>query len=375
MARSSRRVRKNTVRPRGFPWPEAQPLYHSTVAVEQVLEEGLRTRSELSNRLHATGGGPDTAISFTLNRDVARAICVGLRTLVRCAAGEMLLGDLIIAAQQIAPQATAYQIKAMQLTAEKVDRIDRGLRPVRAGHFRAEGSSVKMDTLLDHVERDPSSFEGVDKIFAPNGRLPYAVTAWTTVQKLLAMTKGGEADLSKDLRADTCFELYKGVLGMGGAHKSIGGFQEVYDPLFFMTSAARVSHLREDQIGIVSCRLAAKWLCASARNAEDMGFNTAGLWLGDWSESCEFALSSGTPNRSPTQEWDPPDPTDTLVYLGPAMSEIRSYDTSLTTHLELAETIGSILQSCEEEWRAKGVAVEDPVAWPYFFPGTPHLAS
>jgi hypothetical protein len=370
--RSSRRLKKNSERPRGFPWPRERRLYHATVALDTVLDEGvLKSRAELDKEIHATGGGPDNAISFTLSIDVARAICLGLRTLARCAQGDMLLGDLIIAMERIAPQATAWKLADMRLSPERVDRTDRNLFPVYSG-FGGEGTSVKMETLLERIERNSGDFEGVAFRTSEGARSPYFVSAWTSRPVLLSMLTGRYSNPpSEHYRADLCFDFYKGVLGMGDM-----SFREVYDPLFFLTTPSGMRGVDVDQIGIVDCRLDARWLCTDGASAEAMGFDTTGLWLSDWSATCEQSLQfPGKQTKPPTAAWDSPDRSDTISYLGPHMAEVRAYDSALVTKLDQSESFGATEAAAEREWRRRGVDTEEPVAWPYFVPGTPYIAT
>lgn len=357
-------------RPRGFPWRKDKRVYHSTIALDRVIDEGMKPRRALKERIHATGGGPDEALSFTTSIGVAQAICLGLRVLARCARGEMLFGDLIIAMQKVAPKGTAWKLADMRLTPEKVERIDRKLYPFSVGHAPWHGTRVREAAFEARYAADRGAFEAVEEFFADGASHPYGRIGWAPRDVVVVM----EPDLSPtdDLRASSCFEFYKAALGMGGG----SDYHEVYDPFFIHTSPDVMKHVPEDQIGIVVATLDADWLCAGGRDAEDMGFSTAGLRLMDEPDMCEHDLRYPEFRRrsEASREWDRPSPADTLVYEGPHMAEIRAYDPALVRGLYVSETMEEILYQARREWDHKGIEVEDPVAWPYFKPHTPWLA-
>ncbi|NMD34940.1 MAG: hypothetical protein GYA73_03565, partial [Planctomycetes bacterium] len=154
--------------------------------------------------------------------------------------------------------------------------------------------------------------------------------------------------------------------------------EEVYDPFFFLTRVQAMREIAEDQIGIVRATLGADWICAGPRDAQTMGFETKGLYLGDWASQCEEALRHGGMRKlysgGPSRDWGTPDPADTVVWLGAHMAEIRTYDPAMISNLRRHEETEEILNEARDAWYLKGIEVDDPIAWPFFRPRTPWLA-
>lgn len=364
-----------SAKPHGFPWPKDRWAYHATTALGLVSRHGLKSRKQLDQALHATGGGPDEAVSFTLDVRVARSIALGLRTFARCARGELSLGDLIIAMQRVAPKGTAWKLKDMRLTPEFVANVDRGLYPfATSGYF---GTHVSDAGLAKARGEHPNAFVDVKEHFSdPRSTKPYQVVGWAPRDVVIEMQQGlvYAHPPNERLAAGYAFEFFKSALAMGSIP---GEAEEVYDPFFFLTSIEGMAPITDEQIGIVRAQLGADWLCAGPRDAQTMGFDTKGLYLGDWAGTCEEALREEYARKSyraPSRDWEAPDPSDTIVYLGAHMAEVRAYDTALVKDLDAWETMDEILDEARTAWFNKGIEVEDPIAWPYFKPVTPWLA-
>jgi hypothetical protein len=366
-------LRPNTSagRPKGFKWPRPRLVYHATVAMDAVLDEGLKSRGELAERIHATGGGPDESISFAMDEKVTYAICLGLRTLAAAARGEMKLGQLIQEAMQLSPDACDAKLKEMRLTADDVAHIDRDLYRFNSGLSSYGGVSVKLERAEEMMARRPDlefeahQFDGATR--------PYAITGWAPLDIITEMQVGMPHPhvISEWFVADKCFDFYKGFLAHGDMM-----FKQVYDPLFFLTSPRSLARVTEDQIGIVSATLAADWICSDPDSAQQMGFNVSHLsrpYVFEWSRSCESKLRHGWSARPPTRDWDEPDASDTIAYLG-ALDEIRVYDRKLIRDLRRDADLDDVLNAARDAWDRKGVYVDYPIAWPYFKVRPPFIA-
>lgn len=368
--------------PKGFRWPRSRKVYHATIALDAIRSEGLKTRSQLAEQIHATGGGPSESVSFTTDIRVAQAICIGLRTLVRIAKRQMLLGDLIIAADKLSAKATQYKVDDMHLTPEKVVQIDRGLYPFWTGMGYGHGTLVNQEKLEAALEAHPERFVDVERDRHEGAKRDYFISGWTTRDVLLQLVK---SDLDRKhiypMYAEGLgFEFYKGYLGYGHLSE-----HAVYDPLFFMTSPEKMKFVDETQIGIISATLDADWVCADARSARDMGYeelvNRFGYDLGDWTHACEMQLrfpEHSWHGRSPRGSgWGEPSASDTLVYLGQAMAEVRVYDPRIVRGVKLVDDVEQIARDAVRGWDRKGVELDDDsgaIAWPYFESHTPWLA-
>lgn len=372
--RTSRRLRPNDPSvPKGFPWPRKQILYHATVAIDRVRDEGLKPRRALGRDIHATGGGPDESISFTTDERVALAIALGLRVLVRAARGQMQLGQLIIEMERLAPKGVAEQLRSMRLTPEQVVHVDSGLVPFSAG-MGAWRNLVSMDAYLDTPK---DVLTDVVESFAGGSR-PMSVAGWTTPAVLRDMqerslrpgTSYSVTTGTEWYAANLMFELYKYGLSYAEHH------HELYNPFFIHTRPEVMATIDEGQIGVVEATVDADWICADARDADRLGFDTSRfsrVTLSDWAHGCESRLRHGHTVQTKPKDWEQPEAHDTVYYAG-AMAEVRVYDPAMIRGLRLTADIETVLNDTRDAWDRKQMVVDDPVGYPYFKARHSHLA-
>lgn len=336
-----------------------------------MLSEGLKSRRDLSERVQATGGGPDEAISFTTDIRVARAICVGLVTLAKIAKGQMLLGDLVISASNVAPEATRLTLADMKLREIDIVNRDRGLFPFSSSAWSA-GEKVDVDLAVAQIAADPASFEDV-KTDSMNDGAPYAVSGWSKAEALKKILRQPD-QFNPRSTAEIGFEFYK-------RHWLPYAFWDkvAYDPSFIGTSARKMANVDESQIGIVVATLDADWVCTEVGPAEQMGYHDEAQRirydLSEWAHDCQNALRFGHQVRTIPRGtgWEQPDPKDTIYYIG-ALSEQRVYDSGMVKGLRLEEESDSVLSQCEIAWYNKGIELETPpIAHPWFKESAPYM--
>jgi hypothetical protein len=366
LMRRSRATRLLANGPKGLPWPKDTPVYHATTAMPAILDHGFKTRAELGGR-NATGGGPDNSISFTLNKSTAVAIAIGLRTIRGITRAEIGLGDLIIQAQQVCPQALTEMTKNLEVDAhvrspEDVIRVDRGLE-----WFTSHYANLTKAQVAEILA------SGTAEAVVDHG---YGVVEGWVPSDVLARVKperwGSRGELYELWRyRRQVYQAYRGLLSFGSWNK------EVYDPVFFTTDIGPISRLSDDDIGIVSAKIAADWVCATYLEAESLGYDPGGMekprmWpstMSDWKSGCEFVLryppDPGELYRGtlPTG-WDPPTREDTIVYLG-SMAELRVYDLSLIRDVRESENLHDCVNYAQDAWDRKGKVVDEPYFMPY----------
>lgn len=376
-------------RPRGFPWKKKATVYHATTAMRAILREGFKPRREVGGT-NACGGGTDAAISFTLDERVAVAIALGLRTIRGITRGEIGLGDLIIQAQQVAPHVYPQIRKNLELelhavTPEDVARIDRGLRWFRSTVLGVSGVEVEQITGLISDGTVEVTYQ--DK---------YTVEGWVPAQIYAQLRNDHERTVHERLYPDRPFdgydlksweksgqyrsgivEAYKTLLHFGGWDGESG--HAFYNPLFFGTDLAPLSKLDDQDLGVVSARLSADWLCAEPPGAESLGYELPPVgtaMLHQWSQGCENELDRGRYGevRGPKtrseyhstlpREWDPPDPSDTIALMS-SMSELRVWDMKLIDRVDEHFSLVDVLNEARDAWDRKGHVVDEPYWMPY----------
>lgn len=372
--------------PRGLPYP-GWPLYHATAAYYALMEHGFLTRAELAERAggrerHFAGGGTAHAISMTLDPRVAEAIIIGLRVISRLVKGTMTLGELVIAGMEQAPTGTKDVIREWRLTPERIVRYDEGLWPFYTRMLAADmtlGEARESDVAIASAfEAHPDRGYGSEVDRIPDGAVDVVAffglyeqdldegdEAMSTIEITGWAPKMAVAEASRYLdptavRDNATFvEMYKRMLAM-----STFDAEEVYDPLFFLTSLEAMRELNEDDLWVVETDCNADWLCISPLDARRLGILPEGARLGaDFGRGCESRLDDIASGREhPHQvhggerDWAQPDPSDTVVYLGRAMAEVRVYDPSLLTNVRGFKSLDDI----EDELGA------DVIAYPWF---------
>lgn len=367
--RSSRRPVVRNGNPKGLSWPRNTTVYHATVAMPAILDHGFKTREQVGGK-HATGGGPDNSISFTLNKKTAVAIAIGLRTIRGITRAEIGLGDLIIQAQQVCPQALASTMKKLEVDAhvrspEDVVRIDRGLEWFTNRGYGLNDEQTRMVLASGQVDGLVEHGYGIVEGWAPSEVLARAQPERWEVH-------GGKFPPREEWRYRRfTYEAYRALLFSGSWDK------EVYDPVFFMTDIAPISKLSDEDIGVVSAKIAADWVCADYREAESLGYDPAMMQeprmfpstMSDWKHGCENTLryppDPGKPyHNTLPRGWDPPTRDDTIAFHG-AMAELRVYDLSLIRDVRESENLEDCLNYARDAWDRKGKIVDDPYFMPY----------
>lgn len=417
---------------KGLPWPRGTVVYHATTALSSVMEQGLKTRAEIGR--HATGMGPESAISFTLDPRVAYAICIGLRALAKGVQGKLLLGDAVIQARKLAPRGLDTTLKQTPwLKPLEVERRDKGWVPFRwskiGSNYVEFGLDVETETQLDDLVAHAET-EDVTATYATNeGPLPLPidepgptkpiwVSGWVRLKDVKAAAARWVADPHHylrerrqdmretraqeqaqrvdELRLRPWFaEFYKRWLHFGHfGHTEWTGKPEgeVYNPLFMGTDLEPLYQQNTHDIGIVAAEIDAENLCIEWRDAEVFGYTPEQMkeylhappTASSWHSDCERYLQAVAEGR-PDPKWlgprhtEPPDPSDTVLYKSAAMSELRVYDTSVIRNLRVFSTMRQVLDGTTEEWADPTVtdsmtgAVDldrPPIAFP-FFRGSP----
>ena len=413
---------------KGLPWPRGTVVYHATTALSAVMETGLKTRAEIKR--HATGMGPASAVSFTLDPRVAYAICIGLRALAKGTQGKLLLGEAIIQARKLSPQGLDTAIRETPwLQPDEVLRRDHGWVPFRwnaIGTSYVEfGFSVDTETQLDDLVANAETEDVTATYATSQGPLPLPiaekgpsrpirVSGWVRLDDLQQATRRWAEkpqhylqELREDLREDRVneqvqriaelklrpwfAEFYKRWLHFG---HFAGGLNEgeVYNPLFMGTDLEPLYEQNTNDIGIVAAEIDADHLCIQWRDAEAFGYDAQQLreylhappTASSWHHDCERYLqmiAEGDTDRKwlGHRHTTAPDPRDTVLYKSAAMSELRVYDSSVIRNMRVFSTMKRIVDGTTEEWAAPTVtkslvgAVDlqkPPIAFP-FFEGAP----
>lgn len=369
--------------PRGLSWPKGATVYHATGAMRAILDHGFRTREQLGGR-HVTGGGPDNSISFTLDKRTARAIVLGLRTIRGITRGEILLGDLIIQAAEVAPKALAQTMENLKVDAhvrspEDVERVDRGLEWFTSRYATLKKTQIEQILASGQVEELVDHGYGVVEGWAPSEVLaraqperwgPITAESW---QETAGMPPSEvQSRVRQEWRYHRhTYEAYRKLLSFGSWD------HEVYDPVFFMTDIGPLSRLSDDDLGIVSAKIAADWVCMEYDAAQQLGYEPGAMteprmWsstMSDWTHGCEQTLrhsrDPGEPYHSTLPRgWDPPTRQDTIVYHR-AMAELRVYDTALIHDVREVENLDDVLNEARDAWDRKKHVVDDPFWMPY----------
>lgn len=413
---------------KGLPWPKGTVVYHATTALSAVMEQGLKTRAEIGR--HATGMGPESAISFTLDPRVAYSICIGLRALARGTKGKLLLGDAIIQARKLGPRGLTVALEQTpKLTPKEIELRDHGWIPFRWRESFVEfglpvASEQQLDDLLENADTEDvvahyATREGVlEQPIAdappPAPSKPFRVLGWVRWDDAMAAVKRWEKDperfvpeLADDWRQKRVSdqvqrvhelkyrpwfaEFYKRWLHFahfGHTEWTAQPEGEVYNPLFMGTDLEPLYYQNVHDIGIVAAEIDADHVCIPWREAETFGYTSEQMreHLGspvnasDWHSNCERYLQDVAQGRTDKRwfgpRWtSPPDPSDTVLYKSAAMSELRVYDSSVIRNLRVFATMRQVIDETTEEWAdpdttdslAAPVELENPpIAFPFF---------
>lgn len=372
---------------RGYPWNKSHVVYHATIGARSILEEGFKTRSQLAGRTNAVGGGTDAAISLTLDIRVARAIVLGLRIARRIARGTQTLGEMVIQASMIAPAANDYALKDEGLLdADAIVLIDKGFAPFVVG-MGYDGRARRLSEEQAAQLIASGVALNVQEHRAGAAAKPYRIDGWAPVHALAELTAKNErwervTPLGERLRYH--WSYYKKLLAWGDMSTN-----ELYDPLFFNTDVDAIGNVEKDDIAILSMRVDADWLCAAPKDAEDFGYEERPHYADKaWSEQCAHHMDGmvrhgwQSARVGGPREWEPPDPRDTVAYLGSHMAEMRVWEPSVLRDVKLVEDLDDVVYTVGRDWEDTkrndfseefGKVIDAPIAHPYFKPRTPHV--
>lgn len=359
-------VRQIKPNPPGFPWNKRVRVYHATASVDAIRESGgLKSRRELGQDVHVTGGGHDASISFTLDERVAEAICIGIWSLARAARGDINAIDIAKEFRNVCPEseATRKDIEISYLF------TDYGQSEATGEIFSAVHSEEV--NVIRSVGIEPLERRSYKSVFPRK----------ETVRALLIAGHG-------DLAQEVTIAPYRLAMSTYKRLCSHGQFEDkIYDPFFINTDQSLFSSFSRDDIGVLEAFLWAEYVCTDPRSARDMGFEVPShLWSAfhDWSFACDKHLN--LKSTKDDDDWnrygnipklysDEPRPDNTISYLRP-MSEVRVYDSKLIKDLKWTKDMDYICLKTKRLWGKRGVNLdtEDPIFYPYFENYTPFLA-
>ena len=296
---------------RGFPWNTSQPLWHGTTALRAILDEGFKTRRQAGGR-HATGGGPDDAVSLTADRRIATAIVVGLDTGRRIA---------------LNPDG-AYWLKRLYKGIPKPKREALWRKATDYWQRSWDGADLKLLAENHLVERAARSF-GAD---LPPGATPIRVGS-----------RGNYFSWSRpataEERASLLWKLYTTILSLNE--------RTFYNPAFWLTDPAWLASLGPEDLGVLLARSNTPFVCTEPWGAVTLGYmEKPSEYMTAWAQACRWQISGdfakGRDARIPrsgllrygdyTVDYDSPirrvSPQTSMIAVN-AMAEVRVYDPSM----------------------------------------------
>ena len=331
----------------GFPWPADYELYHATTAMRAIVADRFKVRSQLRRQAgrieHATGGGTDSAVSFTLDPRVAESILVGLITIRALVRRELSLAELIRRYKRECPKGWRELTKARPWMASP-----REIRFIDEGWFEVSShTGVKSDAAMCFVLPEgaiPISdpWKGADgRDLVCRYRFPFErrrELTWQYPESLVRLERSHAGN-------EAAIEAYKAMLAFAQ------GEFECYDPLFFLTEGEGIGRLAMDDLGMIVARTTVPRICLDGKDAIRLGYLTreeigyASYDLNDWKNEAEwcvqhdgkcgappsFKRARGFRPGSKIGPWSvskrEPKPTarSTLTYL-PPMAELRVWN-------------------------------------------------
>lgn len=205
-------------------------LFHVTTAKDAVLQEGLKTRSQLSQGLgKGLGGGSSDTVSFTTDIETARGIKAALLEGKSVATKDLSVKDMV----QMAEEGTSakkpwinHWLSYYNRNREQGDPIPEGIENVMNG--------VRVDTFVM-----PRTQEEVGEGWEPAGE------PWPHGKEYgEKYTKWKRPLTPKELAEDT-FEVYK---SWSTFREHAGG---PLNPLFFLSDPSSLAEVPDDQIAIL----------------------------------------------------------------------------------------------------------------------------
>ncbi len=333
------------------------------------------------------GGGTPHAVSFSIDIRVCRSILIGLKVISRLVKGEMKLSTLVEEGMKQAPLGTRDMVDTYRLNPERIAMFDRDLRPFRKGYIgggaeqqveamddpsRARVVATEPEDLTeDHhygteVTHIPPDATEVTLLRFPGAARAFAAYGWAPMESVAEAQRYGASDAR--FRPDLV-EMYKYILGMA---------RHAYNPVFFLTNLEAMAHIDEEQLATLVADVPDNtWLCIDPRSAEKLGVRAPinpetgrelnlGSYGHDWSRSCQQHIDDLRRGR----DWEyrgylpsgfePPDPEDTVAYLGSGMSELRVFNPELIYDVRLHETLG------DAEWDVNPDDPDSVIVYPEF---------
>lgn len=204
-------------------------VYHTTVAGTKILSEGFKTRQELSNK-SSLGGGTNDTISVTTDWVVAKGIFDGI----------LFMWTLANADDPVAACRKHFD----SLPPEKKEKLESMHKGGHGGNLSLDLQGKKIGSsfsLFSKEKRPPMTREELEQ----HGFTPYVVDGeeksvvdgkyWTWLEPM------NEEDIFRFV-----YDYVKSYLASD---------DEVYDPLFFATSAQNFVGIPRDDIGILTLEI------------------------------------------------------------------------------------------------------------------------
>jgi len=339
----------------GAPWNPQIPLYHATVALGAIRAGGLKTRRELEETrhggvLHATGGGTDRAISFTLDHRVALAIVVGLETFRKLAQVEIGPREFLARLEhEIGAEHLQHAIASVYGCG--LDSTD-CIRKMRADLERGmEEKSARWGVALLEEQQLPAGGEVVHYWHDVLGTSREDWLASTYIDRETGETRHRTVQIHAWRVPMSRLDLARKLAEVYKAGIAYASEDRVYNPLFMLGSLRAFQHVRKRDIGLFEATVSGLRLCPDGPNSWlDLGASRAEVvgpqdFLFSWGSDClQRAVpdlrgrvdpsdyktrSSWLPQTLLGLPFDPTPrpitPQTTMPYLG-AMREVRVAD-------------------------------------------------
>ena len=204
-----------------------ETLYHATTAATPVEEVGLKSREELNQSFGAgLGGGDDDTISFTTDRELAEVIASTIKLGRRVARGEVTVDDLMRDAREgVGTNGKPYDSDQLKKQVEDIHRPQRkfGWKP----------------TVATDSDGNPTSYEAS---FGP----------WEPDPKHEPNEKGNHVHWVRYPNEEQVLDRTMSAFKYWLAYREAAGGPP--DPLFFLSDAAGLANLDEDEIKVVEAK-------------------------------------------------------------------------------------------------------------------------
>lgn len=211
-----------------------EPLYHVTTAKDAVVQQGLKSRRELSQDMGAgLGGGTSDTISFTTDLDTAMGILYNMREARAFARGDMTFDDLYRMAEKGEGAQRPWLQDWMSYHGSKEGEVPSGVKQTLDGYESHR-------TMLPYEDLEKMAKEGWQPV--PESRWPHGpegappkYTQW--VRKL-----------PPEKAVDERFQLFK---TWSSFRDAAGG---PLDPLYYLSDPVKLAAVPDDQLAILEFR-------------------------------------------------------------------------------------------------------------------------